>query len=120
MPNTAQLNRRLGRVVSRLIDEWQASEKYDRRGISPRHPFFRPVGVCVDGCKLSAFSRDMSESGIGLLHCFELPLGEREIIISSAKGYSVSVLTRIVWCKPCGEGWYLSGAEFIGAPNIGE
>src|SRR4051812_46863472 len=118
MTNTAQLNRRLGKVIYRLIDESEVSDKRDRRGVSPRHPFFRPVSVCVNGCKLSAFSRDMSETGIGLLHSFDLQLGETEIVISSVKGYSVSVLTRIVWCRPCGEGWYFSGGEFVGAPNI--
>jgi len=119
MANIAQENRGLGNAIYRLIVESQKSAKRDRRGIKPRRPFFRPVTVCVDGCKLSAFSRDMSETGIGLLHCFDLPLGETEISISSEKGYSVGVLTRIVWCRPCGEGWYFSGGEFVSALNIG-
>jgi PilZ domain len=119
MVDIAHGDRRLGNVIYRLIIESQESAACDRRAASPRHPFFRPISVRVGGRKFSAFSRDISETGIGLLHSFDLPLGKTEIIISSEKGYSVAVLTRIVWCRACGEGWYLSGGEFISAPNIG-
>jgi hypothetical protein len=116
--NIAQENRGLGKSIYGLIVESQKSAKRDRRSC-PRRAFFRPISVCVDGCKLSAFSRDISETGIGLMHRFELQLGETEIFISCENGSSAGIRTRIVWCSPCGDGWYLSGGEFIGAPDIG-
>jgi hypothetical protein len=83
-----------------------------REAADPRSPFFFPVSILLDdGRCFSAFSRDLSASGIGLLHCMELPLGEVDIRMTGG-GYSVKVRARILWCKSCGEGWYISGGTF--------
>ena len=84
-----------------------------------RHAFFRPVSIEVDdGHQYSAFSREISSSGIGLIHNVELPDGDVEITISSEQGYSIRVRTNIMWCQPCGEGWYISGGKFVGIAAI--
>ncbi len=101
-------------AITRLLVEQKA--KTGERRASQRVPFFRPVNLAIeDGGQMrefSCFSRDVSLDGIGLLH--NMPLESGSVLISIA---GESRLTRIhgeiVWCKPCGEGWYLSGAEFV-------
>ena len=57
-------------------------------------------------------------TGIGLQHQFDLPNRVVELTISSEHGYSVRVQARVVWCQPRGEGWYLSGAQFIAIAGV--
>jgi hypothetical protein len=84
---------------------------------SARHPFFRPVTVTLkDGTRCSAFSRDLSETGIGLMHSADLPMDDVEIRILTGLAYSVNVQTRIVWCHQSERGWYMSGGQFISVP----
>lgn len=86
-----------------------------------RHPYFHPVTVLTDsGRKVSAFSRDLSVRGIGLMHEQSLPLDEVEITISTGRGYCVKVRTKMTWCKPCGDGFYLSGGVFASVPIFDE
>ena len=63
-------------------------KREDRWGI--RYPFFRAVSISTDcGHQYSAFSRDISASGIGLLHNVDLPTGDVDINITSGRGYAV-------------------------------
>jgi hypothetical protein len=102
-----------GKAIYELLAEARDNEMHDRR--ANRFAFFRPVTIHTEGDRrYSAFSRDISEWDIGLLHSFELPPGEVGIAISSHRGYSVPLRARIIWCRPCGEGWYISGGEFVG------
>jgi hypothetical protein len=102
-----------GKAIYELIAEAVQHEQHARR--SDRHPFFRPVSIrTADNHRYSAFSRDISAVGIGLLHNFQMPVGEVDVAISKPQGYSVPVRVRIAWCESCGEGWYLSGGEFLG------
>lgn len=103
-----------GRAIYQLIVEAQNQDKKDRRR-EVRFPLFRPVTIRFeDGQNFTAFTREISAGGIGLIHNFTLPPADAEISIPSEQGYSVKVQTRIVWCRACGEGWYVSGGQFIG------
>jgi hypothetical protein len=107
-----------GKAIYQLIVEARSKENKDRR-CDVRHAFFRPVSIEVDdGHQYSAFSREISASGIGLIHNVELPDGDVEITISSEQGYSIRVRINIMWCQPCGEGWYISGGKFVGIAAI--
>ncbi len=107
-----------GKAIYQLIVEAQSKENKDRRR-DVRYAFFRPVSIEVDdGHRYSAFSREISASGIGLIHNVELPEGEVEITVSSEQGYSIRVRTKIVWCQSCGEGWYISGGRFAGIASV--
>ena len=107
-----------GKAIYQLIVEARSRENKDRRR-DVRHAFFRPVTIEVDdGHQYSAFSREISSSGIGLIHNVDLPAGDVEITISSEQGYSIRVRTNIMWCQPCGEGWYISGGKFVGIAAI--
>lgn len=113
-----QQERSPGKAIYQLIVEAQSLENKDRRR-DVRYAFFRPVSVEVeDGHRYSAFSREISASGIGLIHNIELPMGEVEINVSSEAGYSIRVRTQIVWCQPCGEGWFISGGRFVGIASV--
>ena len=105
----------LGNAIYSLLVEAQANDKREAKwGL--RYPFFHNVSIRTGaGTCYSAFSRDISEQGIGLLHNFELPLGEVGIAISSKQGYSVPLRARIAWCRSCGEGWYISGCKIVSA-----
>ncbi len=108
-----------GQAIYQLVLEARTGLKTEQRS-ELRYPFSRPVSIEMDGGqKYSAFSREISESGIGLIHNMDLNDREVEISIPSEGGYSIRVRTRIVWCEACGEGWYISGGRFIGIGSIG-
>ncbi len=109
----------LGKAIYQLVTEARTGLKTEPRS-ELRYPFFRPVSIEMDdGQKYSAFSRDISNASIGLIHNMDLNDREVEISIPSEGGYSIRVRTRIVWCQACGEGWYISGAQFVGIASIG-
>ena len=108
-----------GMAIHQLIVEAHLENNHDRRH-ELRYPFFRRVSVhTADGRRYSAFTREISASGVGLIHNMELLSGEVELTIPSERGCSIRVRTRIVWCQSCGEGWYLSGGKFVGIAGIG-
>lgn len=108
-----------GKAIYQLIVEAKAVLKTDRRA-EVRYAFFRPVSIELDdGHKYSAFTREISETGLGLVHNMDLNENEVEISIRSDGGYSIRVRTKIVWCQACGEGWYISGGRFVGIASIG-
>ena len=104
---------KIGHVVTRLVDNAKAQERPERRS-EPRHPFFSPVSVTTcGGTKCwSAFAREISRSGIGLLH--NMPLEPSEVMLTIGAGEAATRFrTELIWCRPCGEGWYLSGGRFL-------
>ena len=108
-----------GRVIYDLIVEAQHAATGDRR-IEVRFAFFRPVAINFDdGRSISAFSREISAAGIGLIHNVDIPLGELELCVSSERGCLVRVRTEIVWCQLCSPGWYISGGQFVGPATVG-
>ena len=89
--------------------------------VGVRYPFFRPVSIVLDDDKrISAFSRDLSPHGIGLMHPTNLPLEEIEIRIATGRGYYVKVCTMITWCRPCGDSCYVSRGHFMSIPAVGD
>lgn len=113
-----QHGRSPGKAIYQLIVEAQNEENKDRRK-DVRYAFFRPVSIEVDdGHRFTAFSREISASGIGLIHNIDLPKCEVEVSVSSEQGYSIRVRTKIMWCTPCGEGWYISGGKFVGIASV--
>jgi hypothetical protein len=118
MSNRVEEPVQAGEAIYGLIVEADNDDKKDLRA-EVRFPFFRSLSIRVDGGSYSAFSRDISDSGIGLLHNFELKPGEVEISIPSKNGWTVRVRTQIIWSSMCGEGWYVSGGHFIGLTRAG-
>ena len=86
-----------------------------------RQPFFRPVTLtAVEGewQQCSAFSRDISPQGIGLLS--NVPVERRECILTIPRksGAPVHLRAEMLWCAHCGDGWYVSGGRFLGEVAI--
>lgn len=100
--------------VAELLSTAKAADLGDRRRVE-RHPFFYPVSVSrprADAPSFSAFSRDISAGGMGLLHNMPLDLGPVVLTILSDAAAPVRLAGDILWCVPCGEGWYTSGVRF--------
>jgi hypothetical protein len=114
MAHGTQDDPRAGMGIHELVLEAHQDVRKDRRS-ETRYPFFRQITLQVaGGAPCVAFSREISPVGIGLLHNAQLTPGEVELSIPSRKGYSIRVRTKILWCQPCGEGWYISGGHFVG------
>jgi len=119
MEHGVQDHPRSGMGIHELVIEAHQDVRKDRRS-EPRYPFFRQIALHVSSApECVAFSREISAIGIGLLHNVQLMPGEVELSIPSRKGYSIRVRTRILWCQPCGEGWYISGGQFVGTAFVG-
>jgi PilZ domain len=97
------------KLMNRLMDEAESEFNDDRRA-TPRFPFVRPVAIQLDGKTMSAFTRDISASSIGLLHNMALPLTEIQIMVS---GQQYLLSAQVERCDACGEGWYVSGCTII-------
>lgn len=104
---------RAGMAIHELILEAHQDNLRERRS-AMRHPFFRPVSVKGLDSDCVTFSREISTVGIGLLHNYEMKPGDQELAINNKRGHVIRVRTRILWCLPCGEGWYISGGQFMG------
>src|SRR4051812_16800839 len=101
------------RVVSALSEIFD--ERLDRRA-APRQSFFGPVSVSLESeprVQLSAFARDISPLGIGLVHIMPVKEGEVVVKLQLPSGGTVKVRTEIVWCRDYGDGWYASGGRFV-------
>lgn len=81
-----------------------------------REPYFRPVIAAFTGGararETACFSRDISPSGIGLIHDAPVEPGETLLTIDSVSSGPIRLRAEIIWCEACGNGWYLSGARF--------
>jgi hypothetical protein len=106
-------------AVRRLLNEEQ---DYSDRRSAPRNPFFRPISMTwrfASQERRVAFTRELSSSGIGLLHAYPVSRGEVLVTVSSEHGDPVLFRVYLLWCRPCGEGWYLSGGQILGLGESG-
>ena len=96
--------------VELLIEQAKDQAAQDKR-TEQRYPFFQPVTLRRGSQHLAAFSRDISESGMGLLH--DMPIGgEYTIAVHDPDGCAYDLTGVVMWCRSCGQGWYLSGVRF--------
>lgn len=101
--------------VLTAIQEILEAPQWDRRA-TRRLPYFGPVVVALPdspSVNLSAFARDISEGGVGLVHLMPLKEGEVILTLPLPSGQNVVLRTEIVWCRDFGDGWYASGARFL-------
>jgi hypothetical protein len=111
---TAMVEHQIGQIVMRLLGEAHQEDKLNRRA-EARHPYFRPVSITPADqpqVSLSAFSREISRSGIGLLHTTPLTLGSATVTVFCSSGEGLRAKVQVMWCRPCGEGWHMSGCRF--------
>jgi hypothetical protein len=100
--------------VQCLLNEAKELESIERRS-EQRFPFFHLATLTYryrPEQPISVFTRELSNSGIGLLHDVPLERGEVAVTVT-CRGRPIVFRTYILWCKPCGD-WYLSGGQFLG------
>jgi hypothetical protein len=101
--------------IDRLLMEVQRSRFIERR-TEPRQPFARPVRIQTPhGQTLTAFSKDLSSLGIGVVSEVSVPPGSIATLeIHCVTGEPVCLRCEARWCDPYGKGWFLVGWKFIG------
>jgi hypothetical protein len=83
------------------------------RRANRRYPFFRPVTVDdAESNDRACFCRDISRSGIGLIHRNPIALGCAVVSLPSSAGAGIIATADIRRCVPIGQGWYSSGGPF--------
>jgi hypothetical protein len=105
-------------AIAQLIEEDCQLGDHEQRHES-RYPFFQPVTITFDNGDqpLSGITRQISPTGVGLLHRAALRAGSvLSITMRDMVGYGVTVPIEIVWCRGCGLHWHVSGARFL-APS---
>jgi len=87
----------------------------DRR-VDQRFPFFSPVtlrpAAAIDRPQ-TAYARELSQGGIGLLHYVPFEPGQVFQITVLNEDFNWRKRCEVAWCKPAGDGWYVSGCRFI-------
>jgi len=94
----------------------EVNEGINERRAEKREPFFHPITLVSEKDQqrpVTCFSRDISANNIGLLHFTPIEPGEAVLTIPSKSWGNVDVRSEIVWCRPCGEGWYLCRARLV-------
>jgi hypothetical protein len=105
---------RLQEAIGLLLGE--AKSIVEAYRAEQREPFCRPVTLTFSRGNLrrvTGFCKDISPTGIGLLHCMAVDPGEVVLTIPSVAAGILHVRSEILWCAPCRRGWYLSGARFL-------
>ena len=71
------------------------------------------------GNTIAAMTREISRSGIGLLHRGAISLNEVTVkMASETRQFEYRVL--IEWCTPCDNGMFISGGRFLRSENSTE
>jgi hypothetical protein len=60
---------------------------------------------------VTAFSRDISTGGIGMLHREQLPNDQVVVSVPLTDDYQVTLNGDVKWCQPVCDDWYFSGAR---------
>lgn len=70
------------------------------------------------GNTISAMTREISRTGIGLLHRGCVNTGETTVrMASETREFEYRVM--IEWCHPCDNGMFMSGGRFLSSDNNG-
>ena len=81
-----------------------------------RSPYIAAVAVYLgneNGEKVSAFVRDLSPSGIGLVHLTPMPVGRVVLKLQLTRNRIVPMQTEIMWSQEFADGWFASGGQFV-------
>ncbi len=120
LPTVADDALQLLDALDLLFSEAKISEEHRAE---LRVSFLRPVTILPEAPErqpISAFSRDLSPFGIGLLHNVPVDLQDVLLRVPLGHGGALHLRVRIKWCEACGEGWYFSGGRFLGVTSAGE
>lgn len=104
---------KLRKAVNLMIEEAKTAD--DERRRDGRLPYFQPVTIQLEDSPelYPAFTRDISPTGIGLLHWMPIQPQRISLLSRLQDGSQHRFGVKITWCVACGEGWYLSGGRFV-------
>jgi hypothetical protein len=75
---------------------------------------FREATIVMDdGKRRPAFTRDLSQDGISLMHLGKLDLTEVDLRVAATSDTSIRLRVRITWSREVKGGWYNSGGPII-------
>jgi len=117
MATAVAFSRPEGAVLYDLLR--MASDSYEletRREM--RYAFYRMVRIELGGLSYEGFSRDISPAGIGLMHQADLPRELADVVLKGEDDETVSLRVQLEWCRPIGNGWYLSGGRFVAVNDL--
>ena len=98
--------------LRRILEGIEPSEEtHDRE--AERIELSVPAEIVTQrGNTIAAMTREISRTGIGLIHKGTVTPGEVRIkLASDSREFEYSV--QIEWCYPCDEGMFLSGGRFL-------
>lgn len=104
----------LASAIEKIFSEDRVFDREERRSLY-RESISRPVGIRLDsGREILCFSRNLSFEGIGVIS--HVPFDdncEATIEIHSTHAGNPVMAAQLVWCRPFGQGWYISGWQFL-------
>lgn len=105
--------------IDRLLHEAQRARFTERR-TEARHPFARPVRIKLSDGVVSAFSKDVSKQGMGIIVDRPFKMGTiATVAIHSTHHTPVTLKCEVRWCDKFGAGWFLTGWKFVSvAPGL--
>jgi hypothetical protein len=99
----------------------EARDTYERETrVEMRYALLRPISIQAGDQIQTGFSREISRTGISLLHSRELPRGLVVVSIPTEQGPELRIQVQIGWCRPAGHGWFISGGEFAAICDLGD
>jgi hypothetical protein len=99
-------------ALERILIE--AREHGGPAGQLQRPAYFREATIVMDdGKRRPAFTRDLSQDGISLMHLGELDLTEVDLRVAATSDTSIRLRVRIAWSREVKDGWYKSGGAII-------
>ena len=109
-------NPEIKRAVDNLLLEDSNFDRTENRSAHRQH-LVRPVDVLLreSGESVSAFSRNVSATGIGIITHQPIDDGTVAVLTIArlALGHDTTILAECRWCKPYGKNWYITGWQFI-------
>ncbi len=103
-------------VIQALLNEDELFSLRERRN-NWRKTFVRPVQVVFGdkpGDVLPGFTRDLSDGGLGLIHKFEVNIGDQATVtINRLWDGPVTFRCQVCWSASGQTGWYQSGWKII-------
>ena len=110
-------NPEIKRAVDNLLLEDSNFDRTENRSAHRQH-LVRPVDVLLreSGESVSAFSRNVSATGIGIITHQPIDDGTVAVLTIArlALDHDTTILAECRWCKPYGENWFITGWQFIG------
>ena len=93
-----------------------AAHRQSDRRVEARYAVFTNVTLRAKQAPfhcVSAKSRELASSGIGLLHMVSLNAGDCYDADIRVGERCVSKEVRVAWCTPMDDGWFVSGCVFV-------